>query len=444
MSSVLEEFKSNSTILLVDDEPNVLSSLSRLLEEEEYHVVTALSGEQGLKVLDKQSVDLIISDMRMPNMDGATFLKLAAQQWPDTMRILLTGYADLKSTIDAVNQGRIFKYLNKPWDDDEIIRTVNDALEIKHLRDYNRKLEQIRAEQNAKLLELTEQQEATIQRRTAELQQTAMQLDMAYQELQEAYYQTVPLLAHLIELNERYKKQHSTRVAQVSQLICKKMSLSDHESRQIYFAAVLHDIGKIGIESAILGKSLRDMSINEQKRYYQHVFLGEAALMSFDPLKEVASIIRCHHERYDGKGFPGRLSGQGIPMGARIIALADDYDNLQLPNNFIDRVLSEDQAHAYILAESGKRYDPAVVSAFDAAIGEIRALLSQKKEAVLTLDKLVPGMKLSRDLVNHHGLVMLAAGKTIHENHIAKLKLFEATFNIKLQVAVVQEQDPQT
>lgn len=436
MQTMTESYTPNCLILIVDDEQSILNSLSRLLEDEDYSVMTANCGADGLAILDRHKVDLIISDMRMPNMDGASFLKQAAEKRPDSVRILLTGFADMKSTIAAVNEGRIFQYIAKPWNDEDLLRRVRDALEMKQLRDYNQHLERIQAEQNARLLELTEQQETIIKQRTAELEQTASQLDTAYKELQETYYQTVPLLANLIELNERHKKQHSVRVAKVAELIAKAMPLSDQEARQTYFGAVLHDIGKIGIEPAILGKSVLEMTPIELKRYQQHAQLGEAALLSFDPLRQAAQIILHHHERFDGKGFPGKLGGHDIPIGARIVAVANDYDNLQMPINFLGKVLSETQAHDYILSESGKRYDPAVVRVFCGIIDQIRALVSQNKEVILTTDKVQPGMKLSRDLVNQNGMVMLAAGKLLTEIYITKLKQFEVTFNTKLQIAI--------
>jgi response regulator RpfG family c-di-GMP phosphodiesterase len=432
-----DDFQPTSRILLVDDEQNILASLTRLLEEEDgFEVFSAQSGAAGLALLEQEPINLIISDMRMPEMNGAEFLSLAAKSWPDTGRILLTGFADINSTIQAVNEGRIHQYISKPWNDEDLIQRIHSSLEVQHLREYNKHLEKVREKQNKQLLVLTEQQEATIKNRTAELEQTASQLEVAYQELQETYFQTVPLLAHLVELNERNKKNHAKRVAKISKLIAKKMELSDHEIRQIFFGALLHDIGKIGIEQSILSKSHSNLSPVELRRYQQHSLLGETALLSFDPLRDAAQIIRCHHERFDGKGFPSKLSGANIPLGARIVAIANDYDNLQLPNNFHGRALSDTQAHEIIISESGKRYDPTVVEVFDNVIEQVRKLLSKDKEVVLTLDKVTAGMKLSQDLVNHHGMVMLAAGKALTEAHISKLKQFETAFHTRLQIAI--------
>ncbi|WP_158643424.1 HD domain-containing phosphohydrolase [Ketobacter alkanivorans] len=430
---------SSTTLLIVDDEAHIRSSLARLFEDEDdYIVITQASAAEALSVLEETTVDVILSDMRMPGMDGATFLAQAAERWPDSARILLTGYSDIESTIRAINEGRISQYVSKPWDDDQLIQVVHNALELKRLREHNQALLIIKEQQRAQLQALTENQETIIRSRTAELEQTAQQLDLAYQELQESYYQSVPLLSHLVELNERTKKNHSSRVANIAKLIGEAMGLDDRDLRQLFFGALLHDIGKLGLEQSIRAKSPDSFSPLETKRYQQHALLGESALLSFDPLREAAAIVRSHHERYDGKGFPGKLSGDAIPLGARIVAVANDYDNLLLPNNFMGRALHDLQAHEFIIQESGKRYDPVVVSAFDKVVDKVRLLLANDKEVVLPLDKIEPGMVLSQDLINQHGMVMLVAGRTLSDAHIKKLKQFETAFETKLLISVKQ------
>ncbi|MEE2733618.1 MAG: HD domain-containing phosphohydrolase [Pseudomonadota bacterium] len=425
-------------ILIVDDEPHILSSLERLFEEEDFDVSTAANADAALEMLDEAAMDIIVSDMRMPGMDGAALLACCADRWPDMARILLTGYADIESTIRAINDGRISHYASKPWNDEQLVSKVREALEVKRLRERNRQLVEIKEQQRAELQRLTENQESIIQNRTAELEQTAQQLDMAYQELQESYYQSVPLLSHLIEMNERHKKNHCSRVANIAKLIGESMGLPDRDLRQIFVGALLHDIGKLGLEQSIRAKAPDSYTQLETKRYRQHCILGESALLSFDPMREAAAIVRHHHERFDGKGFPDHLSGSDIPLGARIVAVANDYDNLLLPTNFLGKALADAQAHEFIKQEAGKRYDPEVVTAFDHAIDAVRQLLANDKEVVLTLDKLEPGMVLSQDLINQHGMVMLVAGRTLSEAHISKLKQFETSFNTKLNVSIKQ------
>ncbi|RLP53772.1 MAG: response regulator [Ketobacter sp.] len=430
------------TLLLVDDEERILASLTRLLEEEpNVDVVCCSSAIDALELLEHKEVDLIISDMRMPVMNGATFLSKAAQKWPDTGRILLTGFSDVQSTIQAINEGKISHYIAKPWDDEDLLERVREVLEVKNLREANRQLLITKEQQRLQLQELTERQEAIIKSRTAELEQTASQIEIAYQELQESYFQSVPLLANLIELNERHKKKHAKRVADMTQILATEMQVSDRDLRQYYIGALLHDIGKIGLEQSILGKNPPDMTPSELKQYQQHPLLGESALLALDPLKDAVQIVRCHHERFDGKGYPGRLSGENIPLGARLVAVTNDYDNLQMPHNFLGKSLTDLQAHAYILQESGKRYDPQVVAIFDKTFDSIRKLISKSKEVVLTLDKTRAGMKLSQDLLNHHGLVMLSAGSILTEHHIKKLTQFEKAFDTKLTLQVLFKTD---
>lgn len=437
------EMETTATLLVVDDEENILSSLVRLFSDEDgFDVIAKSSATDALAVLEDRPVDIIISDMRMPIMDGATFLAQAAQRWPDTARMLLTGFSDMESTVRAINEGHISHYISKPWDDNDLVDKVKNALELKHLREQNKVLLQIKEQQRAELQALTENQEAIIRSRTEELQQTASQLDVAYQELQESYYQSIPLLSNLVEMNERHKKNHAARVANIAKIIGEEMQLPDREMRQLFIGALLHDIGKLGLEQSIRGKSTDSMSPLERKRYQQHAILGESALLSFDPLRDAAQIVRSHHERFDGKGFPGKLSGSDIPLGARIVAVANDYDNILLPNNFLGKNLNDMQAHEFIIQESGKRYDPQVVSAFDAVIDKVRLLLAKDREALLPLDKIEPGMTLSQDLINQHGMVMLVAGRVLTEAHIKKLQQFERAFDTKLMISIKQPPSP--
>ena len=140
-----------AAILFVDDETNVLKALRRLFHNEAYVAYFASSGAEGLEILRENAVDLIISDMRMPEMNGAEFLSQVFMHWPETIRILLTGYADLQSTIDAVNKGRIYNYCNKPWHDDELKLLVRNALEQKRLREQRDRLSEIVRQQNTAL-----------------------------------------------------------------------------------------------------------------------------------------------------------------------------------------------------------------------------------------------------------------------------------------------------
>jgi diguanylate cyclase (GGDEF)-like protein/PAS domain S-box-containing protein len=170
-------------LLFVDDDPNVLKALRRLFHNENYEIYLASGGGEGLDILRQHAVDLIISDMRMPEMNGAEFLAHAVKYWPETVRILLTGYADLQSTIDAVNKGRIFSYCNKPWNDEELKLLVRNALEQKRLREERDRLSDTVHNQNVELKALNENLEERVEQRTAQLNNSLKQLDQANKHL---------------------------------------------------------------------------------------------------------------------------------------------------------------------------------------------------------------------------------------------------------------------
>lgn len=144
-----EPERSDVKILCVDDEANILSALRRTLTSFGYNVITAKSGQEGLKTLQQEPVQLVISDMRMPGMDGVSFLEYVSVRWPDTVRVLLTGYSSLESTIDAVNRGHVYCYIAKPWDDDDLKVTVSQALSYYNVLMENKRLaDKVRAQQD--------------------------------------------------------------------------------------------------------------------------------------------------------------------------------------------------------------------------------------------------------------------------------------------------------
>ena len=175
-----------AVLLFVDDEPNVLKALRRLFYDENYMIYLAAGGTEGLEILHSHAVDLIISDMRMPELNGVEFLSQVVEEWPDTIRILLTGYADLQSTIDGVNKGRIFSYCNKPWNDQELKLLVRNALGQKFLREDRDRLSAIIQQQNEELSLLNDRLEERVEQRTSELENTLKQLRLRTQAIDAA------------------------------------------------------------------------------------------------------------------------------------------------------------------------------------------------------------------------------------------------------------------
>lgn len=388
-------------LLCVDDEPNILSALRRLFRPHGYDVTLAGSAAEGLALLGEQAVDLVISDMRMPEMSGAQFLEQVHLRWPDTMRILLTGYADIASTIDAVNKGQIFRYVSKPWSDEDLLLTVRQALERKALEREKLRLEALTASQNEELREINATLEARVQERTVALQQ-------ANERIKASFLTSIKVFANLMELRGSVLAGHSRRVADLARRIAHHMGLEGQAVQDVFLAGLLHDIGKIGLPDMLLARSLTDMGGEDVALYRKHPIAGEQALMALEDLREAAQLVRWHHERFDGKGYPDGLIGELIPLGARILAIANDFDGLQI-GIISPRRMSAEAASRLIVDYSGRRYDPAVVEAFLAVTVAPEASTADGDEQALTIDMLEPGMVLARDLMSKQGYLLLAA-----------------------------------
>jgi len=406
-----------ATLLCVDDEPNILSALRRTFHPDHYRILTAASGAEGLHLLNSETVDLIISDMRMPEMNGAQFLTRVREAWPDTVRILLTGYADIGSTIEAINQGEIYRYIPKPWDDQEVRLVVRHALERKLLEREKARLEALTQRQNVELQSLNASLEDKVKERTAEL-------NKANEKLKASFITSIKVFSNLTELSEGSRAGHSRRVAALGHRIALAMGLSSTQAQEVMVAGLIHDIGKIGMPESLLAKSAQQMTTEEMSMLRKHPIRGEAALMGLADLRIATTLLRSHHERYDGLGYPDRLSGDAIPLGARILAVANEFDALQI-GGLSAKHLSSNDARAFIQHARGTRYDPRVVDAFLALVeGESGPV---PRELAIEPSDLLPGMVLSRDLISREGALLLAADFLLDDTLIKQIRDYAST-----------------
>jgi len=413
-----------ATLLCVDDEANILSSLKRLFRPHGYRVLTATSGEQGLAALGETEIDLVISDMRMPEMDGAHFLEQVRQRWPDTMRILLTGYSDISSTIAAVNRGEIYRYLSKPWVDDDVILLVKQALELKNLAREKARLEELTRRQNRDLVALNAGLEDIVSQRTAALHGAMESLEQAHDKLKKSFITSITVFSNLIELRENAGTGHSRRVTDLARRIAQKLKVGDAELQDITVAAMLRDIGRLALPDSMVNKAREELSSEERQEVNKHPIKGQAALMALDQLAGAACLIRSQHERFDGIGYPDRLSGNDIPLGARILAVAGDYYGLQR-GRVTNMCLSPVAARASIVDNRWKRYDPTVVDAFIDVVGAEPAPAARVEEKCITSGQLRGGMVLSRDLMTADGIMLLSANHVLNPVLIGKIRGYE-------------------
>jgi len=424
-----------TSVLFVDDEENILSALKRLFRPAGYKIFVANGGTNGLQVLQQHPIDLVISDMRMPEMDGAEFLSRVAEQWPGTVRILLTGYADLTSTIKAINSGQIYRYISKPWEDNDIKLVIRQALEHKFLEEERRRLLALTRKQNEELTELNANLETKVMQRTEEVRQTMSLLEDAHQDLQRNYDTTIRIFSNLVELREGSMAGHSHRVAEMAERLAIQLGVGEDDKKIIVNAGLLHDIGKIGLPDDLINTPYRSLKPQDQQKVMEHSVIGQTTLMALEPLQEASHLIRSHHERYNGQGYPDRLSGTDIPFGARILAVVNDYDALT-SGTLEATAFSEEQAMNYIQEHKGKHYDPAVVDAFVAVLRESGGLADNVRVITVTTKELEPGMVVAKDILTDSGLLLLPKGYVLTEKVIDRVGLLEERINTAFTFAI--------
>lgn len=323
----------NEVILVVEDNDLLREGLRILLETEGFRAFSASHGREALGVMETTCPDLILSDISMPEMDGFEFYRVVRTrpEWVTIPFIFLTARGE-RDDIFAGKKLGVEDYLVKPVDRQELLTTIRSRLERTH------------------------------------------QLLLA--QLEQAYETSLIMLANAIELRDQYTRGHVERVMNIALIIARHLGLSETSLKPLRFGAILHDIGKIYIRETVLSKTgpLNSEEWNEMKK---HTIYGSELIEHISYLTPAIPLIRNHHERWDGRGYPDGLKGEQIPLGARIIAVADSFDAMTAERVY-QKAISPQQALREIEASRGTKYDPAIVDALKAAWGEIEAFLSKE------------------------------------------------------------------
>ena len=418
------------SILCVDDEVNILATLRRLLRKHGYTVHSAETAREGLQILEANAVDLVISDMRMPEMDGAAFLDIVRQRWPDTVRLLLTGFADIQSILSAINKGEIYRYITKPWDEQELLLIVRRALERITLERDKRRLEAQVLQQNEALRLLNVELESKVLARTEDL-------NVANAKLKKNYLNSIKVFSNLMDLRGGNLRGHSRTLADLARRTAANMQLTETALQEIFVAGLLHDVGKIGLSDDILMCPVGRLSKEDMVMYRRHPVWGEMALISQDDMQGVAALIRSHHERYDGQGFPDGLAGAQLSMAAHILIVAEAYLDMQA-GNLSKAKLTAAEACAMLARGRGTQFHPEVVDVFlQVALNAVPA--TQTPCHMLPTAELVPGMVIARDLLTQDNIVLLSAEHVLTDKLIQLLCLREQRDRVTFMVAIKLE-----
>ncbi len=329
-----------ASILVVDDEDFIREIICRKLTGSGFECDSAASAEDALAKIAQSDYDCVLSDIHMPGMSGVDLLRQIKLQNRDLAVILVTGAPDIDAALEAMRLGA-YDHLSKPLNLAALEMTVDRALETKRLIEENR--------------EYQHNLESMVKERTK-------QLSAANEDLRRLFTGSIKALAQALEAKDEYTQGHSARVAKESVNIARYLSLSDAEVQRVWLAGYLHDIGKIGIRETVLNKPGK-LDEEEWNLIQQHPVVAGKILGPIPELSDIIDIIVHHHERYDGSGYPDGLDGSSIPLGARILSVADAYDALTSRRPYRDALASE-EAHRILEAAAGTQFDPVIARAF--------------------------------------------------------------------------------
>jgi len=334
-------------ILVIDDEKTMCNLLKDSLSEQGYNVTTTQKARNGLQHVRNSLFDLIITDLKMPKIDGIEIMRRIKKLDTDNMVIVITGYPSFETVQEALRLGA-YDYITKPFNLEEIFFTVKRAVEFRRLQLANKKLMKELEEENIIL-------EKKVEERTGVLKKL-------YHNMQSAYMATVKALAQAIDAKDHYTHSHSQNVTKYAVAIAKEMGFSQREVNTLEEACQLHDLGKIGIHDYILNKSEK-LTQEEWEKIRSHSLRGAEILEPLTFLDKVIILIRQHHERYDGTGYPNGLIREEIKLGARIIAVADAFDAM-ISERPYRKAYSKEYTISKLKETSGTQFDPRVVKAF--------------------------------------------------------------------------------
>jgi putative nucleotidyltransferase with HDIG domain len=319
----------------VDDDAQVRRSLAKVIEAHGLSAIEASSGAEALAILDRDGeVPLVISDIYMPEMDGVTFIREALQRYPDMAIVMLTGVAEVATAVECLKLGAL-DYISKPMMIEEVRARVDKALEKRDLVLQNRFYQQ-------------------------HLESRVRELDRRNKQ---SLINGVQMLVHALEAKDAYTSGHSARVSRYAVKTAVQLGYTGDRLEQIRLGGELHDIGKIGTREDLLNKP-GPLTPQEFQQIKEHAALGERILAPF--LSESASvlrIVRSHHERLDGAGFPDGLSGGSIPLEARIVAVVDAFDAMTTNRAYRPTPTPPD-AVGELRRCAGTHFDTEVVEAF--------------------------------------------------------------------------------
>ncbi|MCB4438138.1 response regulator [Alteromonas sp. McT4-15] len=413
MTEPSAENKVTYTVLFVDDEPNILRAIKRALFTMDITLLLAESGAKALELLEKNEVHVVISDMKMPQMSGAELLEQVAINYPETFRVVLTGYADIESTIKAVNQGKIHRYLQKPWDNQELVAAVEEGLERVKLKAENERLQKLTRLQNKKLKDVNSSLEQMVHKRTR-------QIKAALNKIEKHNLAMEQVLFNVISINPHINGKFAIEVSELATKLARTAKLEKDEIKQIRYAGLICELGLLGLETEDFLGPFAKLKYQQQQNYLSQTKQAALILAPAHELHAVSDIIEFQFEHYNGSGLNKKVAKE-IPVGSRIIAIARDFWRL-VTGRMTGAEMSPRDAKIEMKKHRNTRYDAEFL---DLLLASDDISTSKLLHASLKASQLKSGMVLSQNLYNDSHILILPEGHVFSEATIQKLIKFE-------------------
>lgn len=388
-------------VLFIDDEENILNSLNRIFRRDSIEARFTTDPEEAFRMVSEEEFALVVSDQRMPKIEGVEVLQRIQTISPKSVRMMLTGYADIKSAMRAVNDGNVFRFLAKPWNEQELRAAIEAGLAQYDLIEENRRLQALTTHQNKELTQFNEDLERTVAERTQEIEKLNT-------DLKQAFFSTIKMLGSLGGILNPSREGHSRRVAKMAGFIAKDLNMPEKDTFEVQVAAFLMSLGSLAGTAAAQGSTMPSAVKLSAKIASLIPNIGKAPFYVLHQL-----------EHFDGHGKPDGLSAEQIPLGSRIIAAASAYDellhlgamNMASPTNSLDELKKE----------SGTKFDPKVIRSLETYVTNHLIESSGEFEQSVHLMELHPNMITSRPILSKRGEVLVGKDFTLNDEVLENL-----------------------
>lgn len=415
---------SDMTLLCIDDESNILRTLQRLFHRKPYKVLIADSAKSALKIIEDTPVDVIVSDMRMPEMDGATLLQKVANSHPHIYRIVLSGFADFEATVAAINLGKINRFINKPWNNEELINSVEEGLERVRLKNENINLKHKIENQNKLLKSLNSDLEERVNLRTKQIRASLLRNERNNKSCEK-------MLFNFIAINPEISGGFAKNVSHLAGRLGEQLGLDKDALHDVCLAGLLSEIGLLGLDPLFYSTPYNLLNFEQRKIFMSQGLIAQQILSPAQHLNGVTEILT---HQFSSLETILKIVDSKTLLACKIINIARDYWRFSCgkiqPNK-----MDYKQIHIELTKAKGIKYDEDIL---ELLIAKPELVDNNINELGLRTDQISPKMILKHSVFSNTNLLILAEGHELTEHSINKLIEYESNQKSKFVIIVEQ------